>query len=71
MGVSMEMEMESTASPRAGHAKGTAKVNVKGTEVASDMEIYQVTEGNEHVTYSSIYDEWTEKKRQALPPKSE
>ena len=59
MGVSMEMEMESTASPRAGHAKGTAKVNVKGTEVASDMEIYQVTEGNEHVTYSSIYDEWT------------
>ncbi|MBC5687685.1 hypothetical protein H8S37_01880 [Mediterraneibacter sp. NSJ-55] len=59
MGVSMEMEMESTASPRAGHAAGTAKVNVKGTEVASEMEIYQVTEGNEHVTYSSIYDEWT------------
>lgn len=59
MSVSMEMDMASTANPRAGHAKGTAKVNMNGAEVASSLEIYQVTEGKEHVTYSSIYDQWT------------
>lgn len=58
-GISMEMDMESTARPKAGHAKGTAKVHVKGSEVASDIEIYQVTEEEKHVTYSSIYGEWT------------
>lgn len=64
MEVSMEMDMESSSKPRAGHAKGTAHVNMHGAEVSSEIEIYQVTEGEEFVTYSSIYDQWT---REAAP----
>ncbi|GAA0275386.1 hypothetical protein MCI89_16225 [Muricomes sp. OA1] len=57
--ISMDMEMENTTKPKAGHAKGSAEVNFSGTQVASDMEIYQVTEGDEFVTYSSMYGQWS------------
>ena len=52
--VNMEMEMENTTDPRAGHAAGTAKVNIRDAEVAADIEIYQVMEEGEYVTYSSM-----------------
>lgn len=57
--ISMDMEMENTTKPMAGHAKGTAEVDMGGTKVGSDIEIYQVTEGKEFVTYSSMYGKWS------------
>ena len=57
--ISMDMQMENTTKPTAGHAKGSAEVNFSGTQVGSDMEIYQVTEGDEFVTYSSMYGQWS------------
>lgn len=59
MKISMDMTMENTAKPKAGHAKGTAEVNFSGNKVGSDIEIYQVNEGDEFVTYSSMYDKWS------------
>ncbi len=56
--ITMDMEMENTASPMAGHASGEAEVEMSGTKVGSDIEIYQVTEDNEFVTYSSMYGQW-------------
>jgi hypothetical protein len=57
--ITMDMDMENTTKPMAGHAKGTAQVNMRGAEVGSDIEIYQVTEGKEFVTYSSMYGQWS------------
>lgn len=57
--ITMDMNMDNTTKPMAGHAKGSAQVNMSGTEVGSDIEIYQVTEGKEFVTYSSMYGQWS------------
>lgn len=57
--VSMDMTMENTLDPRAGHASGTANVNVHGIKLASNLEIYQVIEDGEHVTYSSMDGIWS------------
>ena len=57
--VSMDMTMENTLKPKAGHAKGTASVNFRGIKLSSDMEIYQVQEGDEYVTYSSMAGNWS------------
>ncbi|WP_122642972.1 DUF6612 family protein [Luxibacter massiliensis] len=57
--IAMDMELENTTDPRAGHAKGTAAVEMGETKVSSDIEIYQVTEGEESVTYSKMYDQWS------------
>ncbi len=56
--VNMEMEMENTTDPPAGHAKGSAEVNIVDAEVSGDMEIYQVMEDGEYVTYSSLDGNW-------------
>lgn len=57
--VSMDMKMENTLEPRAGHARGTANVNFRGVRLSSDMEIYQVKEEEEYVTYSSMDGVWS------------
>lgn len=66
--VNMKMEMENTTDPPAGHAKGTAEVNIEDAEVSGEMEIYQVMEDGEYVTYSSLDGEW---ERDVTEPDSE
>lgn len=66
--VNMEMEMENTTDPPAGHAKGSAEVNIVDAEVSGDMEIYQVMEDGEYVTYSSLDGNW---EREVTDPDSE
>ncbi len=56
--VNMEMEMENTTDPPAGYARGNARVNIRDAEVAAELEIYQVMEGEEYVTYSSLDGAW-------------
>ena len=43
--VSMDMTMENTLKPKAGHAKGTASVNFRGIKLSSDMEHLSGTRG--------------------------
>ena len=66
--VSLEMEMENTTDPPAGHAKGSAEVNIIDAEVSGDMEIYQVMEDGEYVIYSSLDGNW---EREVTDPDAE
>lgn len=66
--VNMEIEMENMTDPPAGHAKGTAEVNIVDAEVSGDLEIYQVMEDGEYVTYSSLDGDW---EREVTAPDSE
>ena len=56
--VNLEMTMENTTDPPAGHASGTAAVTIRDAEVDAELEIYQVMEDGEYVTYSSIDGAW-------------
>lgn len=57
--VSMDIEMENTLNPQAGHAKGTASINMQGIKLNGDLEVYQVTEGDKKETYSAINGLWS------------
>ena len=56
--IQMSMEMENTVEPKAGHALGTAKVNMGGVDLESNIEIYQVIEDGAFVTYSGMDGLW-------------
>lgn len=56
--ISMNMEMQNTSEPRAGHAKGTASLNLRGIKLDSEMEVYQVPEDGKQVTYSGMDGNW-------------
>ncbi len=57
--VSMDIDMESTMSPKAGHAVGTAHLKMRGAELDSMLEIYQLIESGRRVTYSSLDGNWS------------
>lgn len=57
--VTMDMTMENTMEPKAGHAKGTAEVTMRDVSLTSEMEIYQVQENGGQVTYSGMDGQWT------------
>lgn len=57
--VSMDIDMESTMDPKAGHAKGTAHLKMRGAELESVLEIYQLIESGRRVTYSSLDGNWS------------
>ncbi len=57
--VSMDIDMESTMDPKAGHAKGTAHLKMRGAELDSVLEIYQLIESGRRVTYSSLDGNWS------------
>ena len=68
--IRMDMDMENTVSPRAGHAKGRAEVKLNDNLVSSNMEIYQVEEGDKYVTYSSLYEQWSRTESENSPSSS-
>ena len=57
--VSMDIDMESTMDPKAGHAVGTAHLKMRGAELDSVLEIYQLIESGRRVTYSSLDGNWS------------
>ena len=54
--ISMDISLESTSDPKAGHALGRAHVKMRGAELESVLEVYQVMEGGRRATYSSLED---------------
>lgn len=59
LGISVNMDMENTLEPEASHAKGRMDINMDGTSVGSDVEIYQITEGEETTSYTLMEGEWS------------
>ncbi|MCI8836102.1 MAG: hypothetical protein HFH24_12180 [Ruminococcus sp.] len=57
--VTLDITLENTLEPQAGHALGNAHVKMRGAELDSVLEIYQVIEEGQHVTYSSLDGNWT------------
>ena len=62
--VSLDMTLENTTEPKAGHARGTANVEMRGVSLSSTLEIYQVIEDGEAITYSSIDNLWSRQTEQ-------
>ena len=56
--LAIQMDLENTTEPPAGHAKGTARVTIKDSEVSADLELYQVEEDGKQVTYSGTNGSW-------------
>lgn len=54
----MDMNMESTLDPKAGHAAGIASIKMYDTKLESPLEIYQVIENDQNVIYSSLDNVW-------------
>lgn len=57
--VSMDIDLESTSNPKAGHALGRANVKMRGAELESVLEVYQVMEEGRRATYSSLDGNWS------------
>ena len=57
--VSMDISLESTSDPKAGHALGKAHIKMRGAELESVLEVYQVMEDGRRATYSSLDGNWS------------
>ncbi len=57
--VSMDIDLESTSDPKAGHALAKAHLKMRGAELESVLEVYQVREGGRRATYSSLDGNWS------------
>ena len=57
--VSMDISLESTSDPKAGHALGKAHIKMRGAELESILEVYQVMEDGRRATYSSLDGNWS------------
>lgn len=59
MKVSLDMDMQTTTDPEASHITMKVAVSATGMNIDMKMEMYQVAEGGETVTYSLAEDVWT------------
>ena len=57
-GVKMFFELENTTNPVAGHAVGKSVFEFSGMKNSGEVEVYQLEEDGEMVTYSRINDMW-------------
>ncbi len=55
----MDMDMGATQDPRAVYGKGNISLNMSGTDIGTEMELYQVTEEDEAVTYVFVDNTWS------------
>lgn len=59
MGISLDMDLEATMNPETSHGKGRIDMNMSGTNIGTDIEMYTLLEDEQYVTYSMIENEWT------------
>lgn len=55
----MDMDMGATEDPGAVYGKGNVAMNMSGTNIGTEMELYQVTEDGESVTYVLVDNMWS------------
>ena len=56
--IKMKFELENTTNPLAGHAYGSSSFNIGGLMTGGEVEIYQVNEEDQNVSYSRVNDTW-------------
>ena len=59
LAMGMDLDMESTTDPEASHGKGEVSLDVGGSAMSTEMEMYSVQEADEYVTYTLMDGEWT------------
>ena len=59
MALRMDMDMESTSDPEASHGKGTVDIEISGTTLGTETEVYMVREDDEYITYTMLENQWT------------
>ena len=59
IGLTMDLDMETTSDPDAAHGKGRVDMEVSGTNIGTEMEIYSVEENDQYVTYTMVENQWT------------
>lgn len=55
----MDIDMGATEDPGAVYGKGNVAMNMSGTNIGTEMELYQVTEDGESVTYVLVDNMWS------------
>ena len=59
LAVNMDMDMEVTAEPEASYGKGEISVDIAGSGMSTEMEMYSVKEDDQYVTYTMMDGQWT------------
>lgn len=59
IGIEMELDMESILKTKDSHAKGKVNLEMMGTNIGTEIEMYNVKEDDKYVTYMMAADEWS------------
>ncbi len=59
LGIGMTMDIESTVEPEMSYAKGDLSLEMSGSSLSTEMEMYSEKEGDQYVTYTLMENEWT------------
>lgn len=59
MALNLDVDIVSTKKPEASHMEGKISFKFSGTDMGTDIEVYQVKEKDEVVSYLNVQNEWT------------
>lgn len=59
LGIGMTMDIESTAKPEMSYAKGNLSLDMSGSSLSTEVEVYSEKEDDQYVTYMLMENEWT------------
>lgn len=59
MGIEMKMDMETILKTQDAHAKGKVNLEMMGSTVGTEIELYNVKEDDKYVTYMKAADQWS------------
>lgn len=55
----IDLNLETVLKQEAAYVEGSVKMNMNGTDIGTDMEMYQVKEKKENISYVKVMDQWT------------
>lgn len=59
MGLEMKMDLETILKTEDTHAKGEMNIEMMGSKIGTEIELYSVKEDDKYVTYMKAADQWT------------
>ena len=66
MGLEMKMDLETILKTEDTHAKGEMNIEMMGSKIGTEIELYSVKEDDKYVTYMKAADQWTKRRKQTL-----
>lgn len=54
----VDLNIETVLKQEAAHVEGSIKMNMSGTDVSTELEMYQVKEKKENITYVNVMNQW-------------